>query len=357
MEAELLEIKNFLSQHPPFDELEDEVLNFVTKHVEISYFREDTPVIHFGDEIHDLYMVRSGVVEVYRRKGELYNRLDEGALFGQMGLLTNNKVRFPAKATKDTLVYCIPEAVFQELYDNHETFADFVEVEDTARLRQAVSSTNEQNDLTTSKVRTLLTGDAPFLEKTETIQNAAIKMAEENVSSLLIIDPDILEDNEEDNSPLVGIITDRDLCTRVLAEGLDANDEVSSVMTTEVISLDHNAYVYEAMLTMLRYNVHHLPVLKDKKPIGIIEATDIVRYESQNSLLLVSSIFQQQSIEELASLSEQVKDSFVRLVNEDANSHMVGSAMSVIGKSFKQRIIELAEEELGEPLSHTAFSL
>ncbi|MFN3017109.1 DUF294 nucleotidyltransferase-like domain-containing protein [Vibrio coralliilyticus] len=349
MEAELLEIKNFLSQHPPFDELEDEVLNFVTKHVEISYFREDTPVIHFGDEIHDLYMVRSGVVEVYRRKGELYNRLDEGALFGQMGLLTNNKVRFPAKATKDTLVYCIPEAVFQELYDNHETFADFVEVEDTARLRQAVSSTNEQNDLTTSKVRTLLTGDAPFLEKTETIQNAAIKMAEENVSSLLIIDPDILEDNEEDNSPLVGIITDRDLCTRVLAEGLDANDEVSSVMTTEVISLDHNAYVYEAMLTMLRYNVHHLPVLKDKKPIGIIEATDIVRYESQNSLLLVSSIFQQQSIEELASLSEQVKDSFVRLVNEDANSHMVGSAMSVIGKSFKQRIIELAEEELGAP--------
>lgn len=349
MEAELLEIKNFLSQHPPFDELEDEVLNFVTKHVEISYFREDTPVIHFGDEIHDLYMVRSGVVEVYRRKGELYNRLDQGALFGQMGLLTNNKVRFPAKATKDTLVYCIPEAVFQELYDNHETFADFVEVEDTARLRQAVSSTNEQNDLTTSKVRTLLTGDAPFLEKTETIQNAAIKMAEENVSSLLIIDPDILEDNEEDNSPLVGIITDRDLCTRVLAEGLDANDEVSSVMTTEVISLDHNAYVYEAMLTMLRYNVHHLPVLKDKKPIGIIEATDIVRYESQNSLLLVSSIFQQQSIEELTSLSEQVKDSFVRLVNEDANSHMVGSAMSVIGKSFKQRIIELAEEELGEP--------
>ncbi|CAM2949243.1 Cyclic nucleotide-binding protein [Vibrio neptunius] len=349
MEAELLEIKNFLSQHPPFDELEDDVLNLVTKHVEISYFREDTPVIHFGDEIHDLYMVRSGVVEVYRRKGELYNRLDEGALFGQMGLLTNNKVRFPAKATKDTLVYCIPEAIFQQLYDNHETFADFVEVEDTARLRQAVSSTNEQNDLTTSKVRTLLTGDAPFLEKTETIQNAAIKMAEENVSSLLIIDPDILEDNEEDNSPLVGIITDRDLCTRVLAEGLDANDEVASVMTTEVISLDHNAYVYEAMLTMLRYNVHHLPVLKDKKPIGIIEATDIVRYESQNSLLLVSSIFQQQSIEELAALSEQVKDSFVRLVNEDANSHMVGSAMSVIGKSFKQRIIELAEEELGEP--------
>lgn len=348
MEAELLEIKNFLTQHPPFDELEDDVLNFITQHIEISYFREDTPVIHFGDEIHDLYMVRSGVVEVYRRKGELYNRLDEGALFGQMGLLTNNKVRFPVKAIKDTLLYCIPESVFQEIYDNHESFADFVEVQDNARLRQAVSNSNEQNDLTTSKVRTLITRDAPYIYQDETIQNAAVKMADENVSALLVVNPDVMED-DEDNSPLVGIITDRDLCTRVLAQGLDSSEAVSDAMTTELISIDHNAYVHEVMLKMLRYNVHHLPVLKDNNPIGIIEVSDIVRYESQNSLLLVSSIFQQQSIEDLSAVSEQVKSSFVRMVNEDANSHMVGSAMSVIGRSFKQRIIELAEEELGEP--------
>ncbi|QYJ82514.1 DUF294 nucleotidyltransferase-like domain-containing protein [Shewanella aegiceratis] len=349
MEAELNEIQNFLSQYPPFNALPDEVVAMVSHHVEIAYYRQDTPIIHFGDQIHDLYMVRSGVVEVYRRKGELYNRLDSGDLFGQMGLLTNNKVRFPVKAIEDTLVYCIPEAIFQQLYDQYDTFADFVEVEDSARLRQTVSNTSEQNDLTTSKVKTLLTRDAPVIHKGESIQQAAIIMAQENVSALLVIDPDSLEDEDGDTSPLLGIITDRDLCTRVVAEGIDPATELAGVVSTEVITLDHNAYVYEAMLTMLRYNVHHLPVCKGRKPIGIIEATDIVRYESQNSLLLVSSIFQQQSLEELATLATQVKDSFVRLVNEDANSHMVGSAMSVIGRSFKQRILELAEEKLGPP--------
>ncbi|QYJ93881.1 putative nucleotidyltransferase substrate binding domain-containing protein [Shewanella spartinae] len=349
MEAELNEIQNFLSQYPPFNALPDEVVAMVSHHVEIAYYRQDTPIIHFGDQIHDLYMVRSGVVEVYRRKGELYNRLDSGDLFGQMGLLTNNKVRFPVKAIEDTLVYCIPEAIFQQLYDEYDTFADFVEVEDSARLRQTVSNTSEQNDLTTSKVKTLLTRDAPVIHKGESIQQAAIMMAQENVSALLVIDPDALEDEDGDTSPLLGIITDRDLCTRVVAEGIDPATELAGVVSTEVITLDHNAYVYEAMLTMLRYNVHHLPVCKGRKPIGIIEATDIVRYESQNSLLLVSSIFQQQSLEELAALATQVKDSFVRLVNEDANSHMVGSAMSVIGRSFKQRILELAEEKLGPP--------
>ncbi|MFV7771220.1 MULTISPECIES: putative nucleotidyltransferase substrate binding domain-containing protein [Shewanella] len=349
MEAELNEIQNFLVQYPPFNALPEEVVSMVSHHVEIAYYRQGTPIIHFGDQIHDLYMVRSGVVEVYRRKGELYNRLDSGDLFGQMGLLTNNKVRFPVTAIEDTLVYCISEEIFQQLYEQHDTFADFVEVEDNARLRQAVSNSNVQNDLTTSKVSTLLTRDAPFIHKGESIQQAAILMAQENVSSLLVIDPDLLDDEESDSSPLMGIITDRDLCTRVLAEGIDPSSELANVVTPELITLDHNAYVYEAMLTMLRYNVHHLPVFKGRDPIGIIEATDIVRYESQNSLLLVSSIFQQQSLEELAILSTQVKDSFVRLVNEDANSHMVGSAMSVIGRSFKQRILEMAEEKLGPP--------
>ncbi|MDN2480895.1 DUF294 nucleotidyltransferase-like domain-containing protein [Vibrio agarivorans] len=358
MEVELLEIQSFLSSHPPFDELPEEVMQHVTKHVEISYFRADTPIIHFGDPIHDLYVVRTGVVEVYRRKGELYNRLDEGDMFGQMGLLTNNKVRFPVKAIEDTLVYCIPEPIFQELYDEFDGFADFVEIDDKRRLRNAISVSNEENDLTTAKVRSLLTGDVPQIMRDETIQAAAVMMAEQAVSSLLIMDPNIPDDDEEDRSQLIGIITDRDLCTRVLAAGLDPQAPLDTVMTTELVSLDHNAYVYEAMLTMLRYNVHHLPVLKDRKPIGVIETTDIIRYESQNSLLLVSSIFQQQTIEDLAALSEQVKDSFVRMVNEDANSHMVGSAMSVIGRSFKQRIIELAEEELGNaPIPYCFLAL
>ncbi|MEJ3624477.1 DUF294 nucleotidyltransferase-like domain-containing protein [Vibrio vulnificus] len=345
MEAELSDILHFLSLHSPFSELPNETLEHVAHHIEIGYYRSQTPIINAGDEIHELFLVRSGVVEVYRRNGELYNRLDEGALFGQMGLLTNNRVRFPVTAIKDCLVYTIPEAIFQQLYEQHDCFADFVEVEQTTRLRQAVKGVNEANDLTTSKVRTLLTRTAPTIDASATIQTAAQRMADEQVSSLLVLQaPD-----EENHDPIAGIVTDRDLCTRVVAQGKSPDEPVASVMTPQVIRLDHNAYVYEAMLTMLRHNVHHLPILQGNRLLGIIEATDIVRYESQNSLLLVSRIFQQQSFEGLAQIAQEVKASFVRLVNEDANSHMVGSAMSVIGRSFKQRIIELAEEELGPP--------
>lgn len=347
MTAELLEIQSFIAHHAPFDQLPEQVILEVAQSVEISYYRTDSMIIDFNDKINELYMIRSGVVELYRRKGELYNRLDQGQLFGQMGLLTNNKVRFPAKAVKDTLLYCIPESVFNELCESYDDFADYVEVEDATRLKQAVKGkTDDANALTTSKVKTLLTREALVLPCSMTIQAVAKIMAEENISAVLINDPD-MEDPQD--SSFVGIITEHDLCVKVIASGVDVNNPISQVMSTDLISLDHNAYIFEAMLLMLRYNIHHLPILKNKKPIGLIEVADIIRYESQNSLLFVSSIFQQKSSEDLVLLSAQLKNCFVRMVNEDANSHMVGRAMSEIGRSFKQRLLELAEEQFGPP--------
>jgi CBS domain-containing protein len=347
MEVELLEIQDFIRQYPPFDKLPDDALVEITQSIEISYFRAETTIIEVNAQINELYMVRSGIVEVYRRNGDLYNRLDQGKLFGQMGLLTNNKVRFPAKSLKDTLLYCIPEEIFHRFSERYDDFADFVEVEDSTRLKQAVESNNDDaNSLTTSKVKTLISRDVVIMPSHNSIKTVAKKMTEENISAVLINDPEL---TDEQGNSFVGIITEKDFCSKVVALGLSFDTPVSEVMSTELISLDHNAYIFEAMLMMLRFNVLHLPILKNKQPIGLIEVADIIRYESQNSLLFVSGIFQQQSTEDLVSLSSQLKDCFIRMVNEDANSHMVGRAMSEIGRSFKQRLLELAEQELGEP--------
>ncbi|MEF1340751.1 cyclic nucleotide-binding domain-containing protein, partial [Vibrio rotiferianus] len=140
MEAEQLEVLNFISQYPPFDDLPEEHLRNIAMNAEVAYYRAGADILKKGDDIRDLYMIRSGVVEIFRRKGELYNRIDAGGLFGQMGLLMNNRVRMPAKAIEDTLVYCIPEKIFTELCDEFENFADFMELEDSARLRTAVSN-------------------------------------------------------------------------------------------------------------------------------------------------------------------------------------------------------------------------
>ncbi|WP_407332586.1 DUF294 nucleotidyltransferase-like domain-containing protein [Enterovibrio sp. 27052020O] len=348
MEAEQIEIAAFLKQHAPFNELPEEVVDDVAKQVEIAYFRAGTQLYEYGVPINDLCVVRSGVLEIYRRNGELFNRLSEGGIFGQWGLLMNRRVRYAAKAIEDSLVYFIPDTVFDDLFERFEVFSDFMETEDTTRLRQAVESHNDSNDLTTSKVSSLILRDPVTVECEATIQQAARIMTDEGVSSLLVMTTDTDEDDKE-TTRVVGIITDRDLRSRVIALGLPYETQVSEILTPQLITLDHNAYVFEAMLAMLRNNLHHLPILRHQKPVGVIALSDIVRYESQSSLVIVSSIYRQQTVDDLEAISKGVPACFSRMVSEDANSHMIGSAMAVIGRSFKQRLLELGEEEFGPP--------
>lgn len=345
MQVEQIEISNFLSQHPPFDQLPEDAVNHLAQHIEVAYYRSGTSILNYGDPIHDLYVMRSGAVETYRRTGELYNRLDSGDVFGQMGLMMNQRARFPVKTIEDTLVYCIPYTLFKEYCDHYEIFADYFETEEQSLLNKAVAKQKQSNDLGSVRINTLLSRDLVTISSNASIQDVALTMTDRRVSSLLITRPSNQLDAQADS--LVGIITDRDLRKRVLAVSLPLETPVENVMSTELVTLDEHAYVFEAMLIMLRYNVHHLPVMSKQKPIGVISLSDILRYESQSSLLLVRSIFTQTTVDELALVAKELPAVFVRMVKEDANSHMIGSAMSLIGRSFKQRLLALAEEKLG----------
>lgn len=350
MHAEQLEVAAFLQKHPPFQDLPEEAINEMAQQVEISYYREGRDILHFREKIDDLYVIRSGAVETFRRSGELYNRLGEGGIFGQLGLMMNHLVRFPVRALEDTLVYCIPANLFHDYCEKYDKFADYFEAEDNALLRQAITTHADNNDLITVKVKELISRELVTCSMHASIHEAAMQMTDNGVSSLLITDPDQpLPKVNGNEHKVVGIITDRDLRIRALAKAVSIDTPVSEVMTTDLITLDDNAYVFEAILAMLRHNVHHLPILHRQRCTGVLALSDVVRHESQSSILLVRGILSQQSVSELTHYAAQLPAVFVRMVNEDANSHMIGSAMSVIGRSFKQRLLTLAEEKLGPP--------
>lgn len=339
MESEQLEVLSFLEKHPPFSGLPAEVLHTLAKSVDVQYFKADTPIAQFGESALFWYVVRSGAVEIFRRDGTLYNRLNEGGHFGEAGLLQQRQqIRFPATALEDTLLYLIPPALFLEVFETQEAFADLVEVEDRTRLRTVISKSEQSNELMNASVESLLTREPVTATAETTIAQAAAIMTDASVSSLLVLENDAL-----------GIITDRDIRTRAVAKGLPLGDPISKITTTDLICVRHDQLAFEAMLLMLRHNVHHLPVLKNEQPIGVLALSDILRYESRNSLFVVGRIFHQQTVEELASLKDEVRASFVRMIREDANSHMVGSAMGAIGRSYKQRLLELAEAQFGPP--------
>ena len=115
MQIELIEIRDHLKRFPPFDKLPEETLGEIARQVQVGYFKAGSEILAPGAPIHELHYVRSGAVEIHRRSGELHNRLTEGEIFGQAGLMGGNRVRLSARALEDSLIYFIPGVVFHQL--------------------------------------------------------------------------------------------------------------------------------------------------------------------------------------------------------------------------------------------------
>src|SRR5690606_6492280 len=137
---------------------------------------------------------------------KLFNRVGEGDIFGQASLRRSKRVRFPAKALEDTLIYFIPDHVFEHLCETCDNFADFVDTEGAGRLKAVTQPSHRISDLMKVRVTRLISRPAVTLDAQNSIQRAAAVMTEEGVSALLIT-----RKKAEDEYPgLVGIITDRD---------------------------------------------------------------------------------------------------------------------------------------------------
>ncbi len=343
MEVEWLEIRQHMGRFPPFDALSDELLDEIAGQVEVAYYRADSDIFVADQEVDVLGYVRSGAVEVRRRNGDLYDRRGEGEIFGHFSLLRNYRVRFPVRALEDSLIYFIPDAVFQRLCEEDEHFSDFVEVE-RPRLESAVEQQKQQNDMMITRVRKLLTRYPLMLEARTTLQEAAGQISDFGASAVLVLDTPgdnpryTFRDSEERAWQVRGILTDSDF-RRTVAEGRPPDTPIGEVVGQRLVAIQSDESVHEAMLTMLRNNIHHLPVMHRRSPVGIVHLSDIIRYETHSSLYLVSNIYSQSTAEGWPSWRRMCAPPSCAWWRMARTTRMIGSALSTIGRSFTRRLL------------------
>ncbi|MFD2114106.1 putative nucleotidyltransferase substrate binding domain-containing protein [Thiorhodococcus fuscus] len=344
MDIELIEIQEFLASHPPFDQLPEETLARLPKRLSIRYFRRGSDFPPDDETPACLYILRKGAIELRDPQGELIGKLAEGDLCDIHCRANRDEIDYRASPVEDTLVYALPCDELTQLRREHTAFAEHFEQSISNRLRKALDVMIETppagTGLMTVKVRDMI-NRAPITTHPDTsIREAATIMSEHHVSSLLVME----------GERLAGMITDRDLRNRCVAAGLPTDRPVRDIMTSELTSVDMETLGFQALITMTRLNVHHLPVLDDDKQVaGLLSSTDLTRFQSANSVYLVGDIHRADSVETLVQISSKVPELQVHLVTAGATSNHVGQAVSAITDAITLRLIELAEADLGAP--------
>ena len=343
MEAELQEIRDFLAGSPDFATLPEAVLDRLPGQIVVRYLRRGSSFPpSSGMESGDLWLVRAGAVELRDTHDELLDKLGEGDVFTtpEEG---DAVVPVIGRVVEDALFYLLPAKESRELRRQHPEFSERFDHASSRPKEKALAALlgggSRGDSVLTVSVGELVTRAPESISPDATIQSAAQHMSEQNVSALLV-----MTDEE-----LVGIVTDHDLRKRCLATGRSRKEPVRNIMSNGVQTVSPETPAFEALLLMSRQDIHHLPVLAEKRPVGLISTTDLIRHQGTNAVYLVRDIRRCESVAALSRVAGSLPELQIQLVQSGATAFHLGQAITAVIDALTRRLLKLGEAQLGLP--------
>ena len=107
------------------------------------------------------------------------------------------------------------------------------------------------------------------ISKDQNVKQALILMSEKNIGAIIIVD---------NNGFPIGIFSERDYARKIILKGKSSKDTLlDEVMTKELITVTRDYKIEQCMEIMIEKKIRHLPVLEDKKIVGIVSIGDLLK--------------------------------------------------------------------------------
>jgi len=335
------DVVDFLRSHAPFDALEVADVERAAASIEVEFFLAGATIFAEGPRpIEHLRVVRTGAVEIVLGDRVL-DLLAAGELFGQASMLSGLPPGFAARAHEDTLCYRIPEEVARAMLARPESvgFVARSLLETHAQTAGVLVPRRLAPDPANQPVSALIRNPALLCSPETSIREAAAMMAGAPATSIVVQLRDSL-----------GILTDRDLRSRVVAAGVSYEDPVSSVMSAPAYTVGPERLGGDVLLEMLDRGVRHFPVVTAaREVIGVVEAVDLLAVETLSSFYLRRSIAHSQSVAELTRAARGLLPAVVALHEARVAAASVAAIYSVVLDALTRRLVELALGSSGEP--------
>jgi CBS domain-containing protein len=334
-----MDIPSFLRLYPPFDALDEDRLDELVRATRIEFHGAGEIILRQGGAPAEaLYVLRKGAVELVDDE-QVIDLLSEGEVFGHTSMLSAMSPTFTCRAHEDTIVYLIEREAVEPIFRTNSGLA-FLSSSLRRRLSRALDGLNpEAGDPWQTPVGTLVRRPPVTIARQATVRQAARTMTEQRVSSLLV---------ELDRGH--GIVTDRDLRSRVLSLGLSPETPVEEIMTEPVISVGANAMAAEVSALMLERGVHHVPVTDGEGTVlGLVTEVDLMGLEQKAPFLLKADIERASTPGEVVDVGRRSPDAICTLVEANVDPVDVGHVMAVVVDSLTRRLLELGIREIGDP--------
>jgi len=336
MTAMAKQVEDFLNTSAPFDVLDKEQKLELVKHTELIYLTADN-VGDLQKGKSSLFLIQNGQFSVQDSDAPL-RHLSEGDYFGYTNIMEKRNFSLSISVDSPGLVYCFEASAVTPLFELPAIRNFFDGLRNNALQNHAIS---DSNSMWLYKGLEDVINKSPVSVDIETsITVAAQIMTNQKVSSLLV--------TREDK--LIGIVTDRDLRSRVVAASLDTHLPVSQIMTTNPAQITENRTLFDALALMTERNIHHLPVIDQQTlvPLGMVTASDIIRHQRGNVLFIIGELSKAENLYELTRLSWQLPHYFSAHAKKAGDYDIAGKILSQATDIMTRKLIGFFQQANGK---------
>lgn len=343
-----------LQETEPFCHLPEQLFQAIRTGAKTCLYPANTFIFQQNDSPTGfLYIIKEGLVEItVLTPGGVDMVVDyrnEGTFFGGTPIFTGEPYTAGARTVKPTECYLIPAEILAGAARDYPQISEYftrIVLSRVRNLYQEIVTSHSQASLGQmeafpfkKRLSELMTTPVESCDQDEPVRRIARRLTEKGIGSVLIVG---------ERQTLAGIVTERDLVTKVLApEHADPNSlRARDIMTPAPLSMAPSTYMYEAIAFMQAHRIKHLPVVDRGEPVGMVSLRDLMRFRSQKALLLLGSIREAKTLEVLAESGKEILTIARSLLSETHSTPEVMEIVSHIHHAVIRRTFDLCLEEM-----------
>lgn len=321
--------KGFDAANPPFDRLASQEVEELKAALDIAYFRPGELIVRKGEAARSLLVVIKGAVEA-RDGGTLHAVLGAKDSFDPRAVV-HGAAGEDFVAAEETLCYLLPQAVVLSLIRRNPGFAAFFYAEISRKLDAfAQQRPGGTESVLRARVRDARFGPAVPIDGGATIEAAGHRMRENDINALVVRDGDRL-----------GVVTGMNLSKAVVLGRLPLDTPIRDVCHFELVSVDLDDFLFDALLLMTRHNKRRIAVRSGGSYVGFLEDIDILGLFAGNSQLIPGRIDRARNVDDLVDPARDIQTQVERLHRQGVRVEAIAEITSDLNRRLFAKLFDM----------------
>jgi CBS domain-containing protein len=353
-----------LQKVEPFNSLPHDILYTIAEQLqEVKYGKEAIIYKQELTKMKGVDIIAEGSYETFFydsfNNKRFVENLAAGNSYGGISVLLNRKKSVKTVlAKKGTIVYILKAKDFKDLCVAFESFFHYFTKGFSERMENAEfahffkrpvayeESFIGYERLYSKTIESIEYREILSCSRDTPIYYAARMMADAKISCIFVTN---------EHGEITGYVTDITLRDNVVSKHVNVDDSVFGIMDNPIISINKEAYVYEAILKMFRTKARYILIQDNEAFIGCISRNKLLSEQAQSPLVFIQSVKLAVSVDELKRKWQQVPGIVTQLLGRGLNAEIVNQVITTIADTIAIKVIDEAIHEIGKPPAKFVF--